>query len=163
MQSTIKNSHKNQQWHGWLFVHPLHDEAHWRSHKTVVEWCSLEFPQTPSYQYHTETNSLKPLPTSTTQKPIPSNPFFQYHTETNSLKSLPTSTTQKQSDFSRSYYTLQTAWFQTNAWRVSCLLLGASMLQKHTLSTTPRACASRLDQKTKKKHQKKAIIPGTLM
>ena len=27
-------------------------------------------------------NSLKPLPTSTTQKPIPSNPFFRYHTET---------------------------------------------------------------------------------
>ena len=54
-------------------------------------------------------NSLKPLPTSTTQKPIPSNPFlpvqqrnqfpqtpsYQYHKETNSLKPLSTSTTQK--------------------------------------------------------------------
>ena len=110
MQSTIKNTHKNQQWHGWLFVHPLQDEAHWCSHETVVEWCSLEFPQTPFYQYHAKTNSLKPLSTSTTQTQIPSNPFlpvprknkfpqtpfYQYHAKTNSLKPLSTSTTQKQ-------------------------------------------------------------------
>ena len=85
----------------------------------------------------------------------------------NSLKPLPTSTTQKQSDFSRSYYTLQTAWVQTNAWQVSRLLLGASLLQKQTLSTTPHACASRLDKKKKKKKKKapkkKAMMKWCLM
>ena len=149
MQSTIKNSHKNQQWHGWLFVHPLHDEAHWRSHKTVVEWCSLEFPQTPSYQYHTETNSLKPFFPVPHRNQFPQIPSYQYHRETVRF-------------FTLLLHSPNSLISDKCLKSLTPVTRGFNAAKAHSFYNSTCMCVKTWPKK-KKKHQKKAIIPGTLM